>query len=57
MEFIFKTVSVALALSGLYFIWKGDFDGVFVSLALSACSVLLIMRFRAKQRLALRKDN
>ena len=57
MEFIFKTISVALALSGLYFIWKGDFDGVFVSLALSACSVLLIMRFRAKQRLALRKDN
>ncbi len=56
MELTFKIIAVVLGLIAVYFIWKGDLDIVFVSLVLSACSVLLVMRFRAKGRIEQRKD-
>lgn len=56
MELTFKIVAVVLGFVAVYFIWKGDLDAVFVSLVLAACSALLVMRFRAKGRIALRKD-
>ena len=55
MELTFKIIAVVLGIIAAYFIWKGDLDVVFVSLALAACSSLLVMRFRAKQRIADRK--
>ena len=55
MELTFKIIAVVLGIIAAYFIWKGDLDVVFVSLALTACSSLLVMRFRAKQRIAARK--
>ena len=56
MELIFKIIAVVLGLIGAYFIWKGDLEVVFVSLVLAACSALLVMRFRAKDRIALRRS-
>ena len=55
MELTFKIIAVVLGIIAAYFIWKGDLDVVFVSLALAACSSLLVMRFRAKARIADRK--
>ncbi len=57
MELTFKILAIVLGVIGVYFIWKGDLDAVFVSLVLAACSALLVMRFRAKGRISLRKDN
>ena len=57
MELAFKIITAVLTGIGAYFIWKGDFDGVFISLVLAACSALLVMRFRAKGRIAMRNDN
>ena len=55
MELAFKIIAVVLGLIGAYFIWKGDIEVVFVSLVLAACSALLVMRFRAKTRIAQRQ--
>ena len=55
MELTFKIIAILLGMVGLYFVWKGDLDGVFVSLVLAACSALLVMRFRAKARIAERE--
>lgn len=55
MELTFKIIAVVLGLIAVYFIWKGDLDAVFVSLVLAACSSLLVMRFRAKGRIARRQ--
>ncbi len=57
MQLTFQIIAVVLGVVTVYFIWNGDLDGVFVSVVLAACSSLLIMRFRAKERISLRKDN
>ena len=56
MELTFKIIAIVLGLTGAYFIWKGDLEVVFVSLVLAACSALLVMRFRAKDRIELRRS-
>ena len=55
MELTFKITTALFAFIALYFAWARNWDGVFASIVLAICSLLLISRFRAKDRLAKRK--
>ncbi|MEP6789485.1 MAG: hypothetical protein ABJB40_13685 [Acidobacteriota bacterium] len=48
---LFQIAAVILALIAAYFLWTGDKDTVFIALVLSACCLLLSIRFQAKARL------
>lgn len=46
-----QIAAVILAVIAVYFLWLDYKEGVFVSLVLSACSILMSFRFQAKARL------
>ena len=51
MTRVFQILAAALIGFAAYFLWKGDTDGVFISLVLSAVSFLLSLRFQIKARI------
>lgn len=48
----FQIAAAVLAGIAAWFLWTGDKDTVFVALVLSACCLLLSIRYQAKARLA-----
>lgn len=58
MRSLFQLIAMILAGFAAYFLWKGDTDGVFISVVLAAVSFLLSIRFQIKERMKEREaDN
>ncbi len=58
MRSLFQLIAVILAGFAANFLWKGDIDGVFISIVLAAVSFLLSIRFQIKERMKEREaDN
>ncbi len=55
MERVFQIVAVMLAVIAAYFLWNGNKDGAFVSVALGCVSFFLSVRSKVKQRNQLRE--
>ena len=55
MKLLFQIVAAVLIGFAAYFLWKGDTDGVFISLVLSAVSFLLSLRFQIMARMKARE--
>ncbi len=51
MKLLFQIVAAALLGFAAYFLWKGDSEGVFISVVLAAVSFLLSLRFTIKARM------
>lgn len=49
MERIFQTIAVILIGVAAFFLWRGNWDGVFVSAVLGAVSFFLSVRFQIKE--------
>lgn len=47
----FQIIALTLAAIAAYFLWRDNFDGVFVAAVLGAVSFFLSMRFQVKARL------
>ena len=56
MKLLFQIVAVILTGFAAYFLWKGDTDGVFISIVLAAVSFLLSLRFQIKARMKQREE-
>lgn len=54
MERIFQILAVILIGIAAFFLWSGNWDGVFVSAVLGAVSFFISFRFQVKERLASR---
>ncbi len=51
LEKIFKIVAVILLGVAAFFLWRNNFDGVFISAVLGIVSFVLSYRFQLKERL------
>jgi Flp pilus assembly protein TadB len=51
MIIFFQILAVILTGIAAYFLWMENKDGVFVAIALAACSFLMSTRFQTKDRL------
>lgn len=52
---LFKIIAVILLGIAAIFLWRGNYDGVFVSAVLSSVSYFLSFRFEVKERLDARE--
>ncbi len=55
LEIFFQIMAVILIGVAAFFLWQGNYDGVFVSAVLGCVSFFLSFRFRVKERLDVRE--
>lgn len=55
LDRIFQIVAAALAVAAIYFFFRGNIDGMFVSAVLGAVAFFLNIRFQARDRMRARQ--
>lgn len=50
LDLLFRILTVVLAVAAAYFLYKGNREGAFVTIALACAAFFLGMRFQIKER-------